>query len=305
MPVERLTLSDGHEVAWTLDGPADKPVLALLNGSIFSMRQWENLMGAGLLRSGRYRLLRYDYPGTGSSGRRNGPMSMRAFATELVELLDHLSLDKVHVYGLSQGTMVAQALAAEAPERLRSVGGYGWFYGGYSDVDTTRAGIAERVTQMREMEHIWEDPLGKPHFEELWQRVYRKAIFAASWTEMSLLQKGKDVLARRMLFPLLAPTPIKSMHDWFCYCVDGLPEELEWLEGGVNNLVGVPTIIQHAVADQTLQIGMARELHAQVPGSRLLEYGDGWSHVSAALNSSHSKKVVADYFAFMDEVGDR
>lgn len=49
------------------------------------------------------------------------PMSFAGLAARLVELLDELQLDRVHLVGHSIGGMVAQELAATAPERLLSM----------------------------------------------------------------------------------------------------------------------------------------------------------------------------------------
>jgi pimeloyl-ACP methyl ester carboxylesterase len=289
------------ELAWVLDNDTpDLPTLVLLNGSVFNLDQWGNMLKGGW-SNGPYRILRLDYADTGSSGRRTGPVGLRALGQELSDLLGALNIDQAHFYGISQGTMVLQALAVVDPDRILSACGYGWFNGNYSDYAATKGRIESRVAALKGFQDIWEEPLTRPHFERLWTEMYRQALFNATWAELSLFGKLKDWGARRLLFPLLAPTPIGRIYDWFSYCVDGLFDDLSWLQPGLEKLSRVPTLIQHAVDDATLEIGMARELHQAIPGSRLIEYPAPYTHISAAFDKSHARQVVSDHLAFLSK----
>lgn len=298
MTLERTTLPSGLELAWTAEGDPDAPVLVLLNGSVFNLGQWANLFKGGWSQS-PYRILRLDYADTGSSGRRQEPVSLRVLGQELSDLLGALDISQAHFYGMSQGTMVLQALAVIDPDRILSACGYGWFHGGYSDFSATRARIESRVVALRGFQDIWEEPLARVQYERLWVDMYREALFGASWGELSLLGKLKDWGARRLLFPLLEPTPIGRIYDWFAYCVEGLEADLAWLQPGLAALAHKPVLLQHAVEDATLEIGMARELHAAVPGSKLIEYPAPYTHISAAFKKAHARQVVADHLAFL------
>ena len=294
-----VSLSSGLRLRVCIDNDdAALPSLILLNGAVFNLHQWRKMVRTGLWTR-RFRLIRYDYADTGGSGRREGPVSVQALAEELDALLDALSLDAAHFYGVSQGTIVLQALAAAAPDRILSAGGYGWYYGGYSDLGVTTARIAERLPGFRALQAIWSQPLQRPEFEALWEAIYRKALMGGSWEELSWWGRLKDRLICRGLFPLVAPTPIQTMHDWFAYCVEELAAQQPWLEQGYAALAQRPLLIQHAIADQTLDIGMARELAARLPGARLQEYGGRYLHASPALRASHARQVVSDHVSFV------
>jgi pimeloyl-ACP methyl ester carboxylesterase len=77
-----------------------------------------------------HRVIALDLPGHGRSDR---PEDDAAYGLQLVEdvvlLLDHVQIKKVHVVGYSLGGMVALKLVAAHPDRVSSaaIGGMGWF----------------------------------------------------------------------------------------------------------------------------------------------------------------------------------
>lgn len=88
------------------------------------------LLVRGLARSGRYwlrvreelvqrlRLIVPDNIGVGRSPAPPPPYSTRRMARDLVAVLDHAGLDRVNVFGISLGGMIAQRLAIDHPDRV-------------------------------------------------------------------------------------------------------------------------------------------------------------------------------------------
>lgn len=73
-----------------------------------------------------YRVVRYDQRGTGASSRmpdwsRQHPYSLIDMAGDAIAVLDELRIDRAHVLGLSLGGFIAQEIAIEYPERVRSL----------------------------------------------------------------------------------------------------------------------------------------------------------------------------------------
>jgi 3-oxoadipate enol-lactonase len=66
----------------------------------------------------RFRLLRYDHPGHGSSAPAEGPLSIADLGAAVLDLLDELGLVRVSWCGLSLGGMVGMWLAIHAPDRI-------------------------------------------------------------------------------------------------------------------------------------------------------------------------------------------
>lgn len=65
-----------------------------------------------------YRTIVFDNRGAGRSTMPPGPYSMRDFAQDTMELLDHLNIRRCFMVGLSMGGMIAQEAALLAPDRF-------------------------------------------------------------------------------------------------------------------------------------------------------------------------------------------
>jgi poly(3-hydroxyoctanoate) depolymerase len=91
------------------------PPVLLVNGLGTHTAMWAPLEGAldGL------RLVEFDAPGTGRSSSPPYPVSIPALAWLARRILDELGIERADVLGYSMGGLVAQQLAAAAPDRVR------------------------------------------------------------------------------------------------------------------------------------------------------------------------------------------
>ena len=105
-------------VHYDLTGPVGAPVVLFANSIGTSFHIWDT-QAARLAE--RYRVLRYDMRGHGLSGVTPAPYSMDRLADDALALLDALGIERAHVCGLSIGGMMAQRLAAKAPQRVGSL----------------------------------------------------------------------------------------------------------------------------------------------------------------------------------------
>ncbi len=289
----------GRTVQLRHDGTRAGAPLVLLNGAAFHLGQWQRLVDKGGWTKAHH-VIRYNYAGTGGSSPRPGPVGVEVLAEELCDLLDGLGIPRAHFYGISQGTIVLQALAARAPERILSAAGYGWFYGGHSQIEQVAARIAERLGPLEQLRDLFDAPLDRGGFEALWDKVYRPALTgASSWAALSFAQRLKDPVLRHVLYPLLRPTPIGQIHEWFAYCAEGLRADEPVLRDGLAALASRPVLLQHATADETLPVGMARELSTVLPGAKYREYGAGYTHTSIAFSTAQARQIVQEHCRFM------
>lgn len=69
----------------------------------------------------RYRIVLIENRGAGRSAKPPGPYTTQLMAEDAASLMEHLSIQRAHVIGKSMGGMIAQFLAAQYPDRVRSL----------------------------------------------------------------------------------------------------------------------------------------------------------------------------------------
>jgi pimeloyl-ACP methyl ester carboxylesterase len=106
---------EGKSIALEDEGSGD--AVLMVHGLGGTSNTWHAQTGA-LARL--FRVLRPDLEGSGRSPA-TGALSIAGFARDMLRLLDKLGIERAHVVGHSMGTMVCQALAAQHPERVRSL----------------------------------------------------------------------------------------------------------------------------------------------------------------------------------------
>ncbi len=100
-------------------GRPDAPTVVMGHGLLFSGWMFEPQVEA--LRD-RYRCVTVDWRGQGRTpAAPDLAADMDALTGDLVALLDHLGLDRVHYAGLSMGGFVGMRLAARHPDRVRTL----------------------------------------------------------------------------------------------------------------------------------------------------------------------------------------
>lgn len=123
----RFRTSDGQEIRYALDdfAPPWKPAETILllhanMGSMARFRAWVPHLAH------RYRVLRWDMRGHGGSSlpAPDAPLSIGRLGQDVVELLDHLGLDRVHLAGSSTGGIIAMHTAIAHPDRVATLASF-------------------------------------------------------------------------------------------------------------------------------------------------------------------------------------
>ena len=119
-----FTASDGARLAYYIDDFAEPwkaaPTLLLLHAAMGSARRYYAWVPP-LAR--HYRVVRLDLRGQGGSEipPAGNPLTLDRLVTDIVELMDHLSLRSTHIVGNSAGGYLGQQLAMNHAERVRSL----------------------------------------------------------------------------------------------------------------------------------------------------------------------------------------
>lgn len=107
----------GHAIHFIDQGPRAGLPVVFSNSLGTDFRSWEPLLP---LLPETLRLIRYDKAGHGLSDFA-GERPIEAHADDLAALLDHLSIDRAVVVGLSVGGLIAQAFASANPSRTAAL----------------------------------------------------------------------------------------------------------------------------------------------------------------------------------------
>ena len=94
-------------------GAGEGPPVVLIHGLGWDSSLWYPTMSR---LASRHRVIAADTRGHGETDKPDGPYSIAGFAADWAALLDRLQVKQACVVGLSQGGMVAQALALVRPD---------------------------------------------------------------------------------------------------------------------------------------------------------------------------------------------
>ena len=110
-------LLNGVEIFYQLDG-SGSDTLVLLNGIMMSTVDWFGLVP---LYTKEYRILRVDFRNQGKSQYIDEDFNIDIHVEDLKALLDKLSIEKVHMLGISYGGKVAMLFALKYQNMLQSL----------------------------------------------------------------------------------------------------------------------------------------------------------------------------------------
>jgi len=96
----------------------DGTPLLLIQGLGYARWSWDPVV-PGLAE--RYRVISFDNRGIGESDKPDGPYTARQMADDALQVLDEAGVGRAHVLGASLGGMIAQEVAATAPERVEKL----------------------------------------------------------------------------------------------------------------------------------------------------------------------------------------
>jgi len=133
---EQIAPANGIEIAYDELGDADGEPLVLIMGLGTQLIHWDVRFCKRLAERG-FRVIRHDNRDCGHSEKLRGrgrpnlaamlfglgspAYKLSDMARDTVGLLDHLEIPQAHIVGASMGGMIAQTVAIEHPERVRTL----------------------------------------------------------------------------------------------------------------------------------------------------------------------------------------
>jgi pimeloyl-ACP methyl ester carboxylesterase len=214
-----------------------------LNGIMMNCMSWAEFVPSF---SKSFQLILLDFRDQGRSSKLMGPYDLDRHASDMVELLDALGFDQVHVMGLSYGGQVALRFALHQQERLRSL---------------ILANVVRGVSNhLRAIGQAWERAAELGDGERFFQLAI-PFIYSSSFYDRS----HEYLQQRQELFKSLLT------EEWFeslirlNRSVDGYAVSLEEL-----GTISVPTLLIGADDDMIAPLGDIDEMYEALPESELI-----------------------------------
>jgi len=230
--------ANGISMNYTLEGPANAPVVTLSHSLATTLAMWEPQLPA---LTARWRVLSYDTRGHGGTDAPRGGYSLDQLADDAQALLRALGIQRTHWVGLSMGGMIGQTLALKAPELFASL----------SLCDTSSRIPPEAKPLWDERVHTAETKGMEPLVEPTLSR----------WFTAPYKDKGGPVVEK--VRTMIRSTP-PAGYIGCCQAISGL---------NLTDRIGAikaPTLIIVGEDDQGTPVAASKVMHEKINGSQLV-----------------------------------
>ena len=230
--------ANGIDVNYEIHGKEGAPWLVLGHSLACSVRMWDPQIAA--LQS-KYRILAYDTRGHGATEAPKGAYTLEMLADDLRFLLKELGITAAHYCGLSMGGMIGQTFALKYPDVFKTLI--------LADTasrypEDAAPAWADRITTA---EAKGMEPLAQPTLERWFTEPFRKTNAAAV-----------DGVRR-----LIVGTPVAG-YVGCCHAIPKINLTARLKE------IKCPILVIVGEQDPGTPVAMAKEIHDNAPGSRLV-----------------------------------
>jgi 3-oxoadipate enol-lactonase len=256
--------SNGIELYYEVHGKDGAPWLVLSHSLACSVRMWDEQIAA---LGDRFRILAFDTRGHGASDAPPGPYTLELLADDLKGLLDGLAVARPHFCGLSLGGMIGQTFALRYPGVFASL----------ALADTTSRYPKEAWPMWQERIGVAESkgmgPLAQPTLERWFTEPFRNRNSGA-------LERVRS---------LILATPVAG----YVGCSHAIPK-ID-LSARLKE-IGCPMLVIVGENDPGTPVAMAREIHQNAPGSKLVVIPQA-AHLSNVEQPGAFNRALGDFLA--------
>lgn len=264
--MDQYACVNGISIRYRLEGQKTGRTLVLIHGVGGRLEDWNGVVDQ---LGSKYRIVRLDMRGHGSSDKPAGPYFLDQVATDISELLNSLGIRRSILVGNSLGGLVAQAFALSYSDQL--------------DALVILAGIAGRNEEekRRVLERLAVVESGEAglHFEKSLSRWFTEDFVRNNPERIATMKRRNeenDPLAYAAAYRMLA--------------TNDLADQL--------HRISVPTLIATGEFDIGSSPRMARLMHESIVGSKLHIF-EGLRH---GVVAEAPRKVAALIDRFLDEL---
>ncbi|MFM7064934.1 MAG: alpha/beta fold hydrolase [Actinomycetes bacterium] len=272
------TSANGIEVYYDTFGDPGDPTLLMVSGLGAQCIGFQDDY-CGRFADRGYRVVRYDNRDVGLSTRHDGvefdalaafaagvggepvdaPYTLSDMAADGMGLLDALGVDRAHVMGCSMGGMIAQTMAIEFPDRVRSLASV------FSTTGSPDVGLPhqEVLASLAEWVGSGVEPTSRDDRIESSMRISRVIATPTTWDE-DVAREYHGRLVDRAWYPQGTPRQFGAI------VASGSRED-------ALRQLALPTAVLHCDADPLVDISGGRRTAELVPGAQFHQL-DGMGH---------------------------
>ena len=253
---------NGNIFNYQIDGLEDAPWVIFSNSLATDLRMWD---GQVEVFKNRYRILRYDTRGHGRSAASTAPYTFDLLVSDVIGLMNALSIEKAHYVGLSLGGMTGLGVALGHGDRLLSL-----------TVCDARA-LAEtewaeawndRIATVREMGM---EPLVEP-------TIGRWFTEACQQNEPQMMDKVRSMIRQ-------------TSAEGYIGCALAL-QKLNYIQR--LGEITLPTLFMTGASDHSTPPEAAKAMHGLIKGSTCVIV-DPASHISNMENPGQFDRALAEH----------
>jgi 3-oxoadipate enol-lactonase len=250
------------ETRYEIHGREGAPWLAFSHSLACDLRMWDEQVA---FLKDRFRILAYDTRGHGKSAAPAGPYTLEMLADDLHALLAHLGIAKLHFVGLSMGGMIGQTFALKYPGVFESL----------TLADTTSRYPAEAgplwAARIKTAETQGMQPLVQPTLERWFTEGFRK--------------RAPEKVAA--IGRVIAATPVAG----YAGCSHAIPK----IDVTARlKEIRCPALVLCGDKDPGTPPAMAQEIHANLPGSKLVLIPDA-AHLANVEQPEAFNRALGDF----------
>jgi pimeloyl-ACP methyl ester carboxylesterase len=253
--------------------------------------------------SRHFKVITFDSRGIGKSDKPDEPFTIKTMADDTIGLMNHLSIDKAHVLGVSHGGRVAQEVAINYPERVNKLVLASTNTGaeGIDDLppEMLRAfGRKERSSQsdiiyagMKQCTICQEDHQGKELWEHMWAAHRPQMLEWAKGIDFSkIISLGFNKRFYRIFILPLALLQLK---------LGGIKAHIRLIEATVGNstldrlhLIEAPTLVILGTEDKFCPPRTIEALATRIPKAKLVKIEGGSHNILVEMRGRFNKEVL-------------
>lgn len=230
-----------------------------------------------------FQLITPSRPGYGKTPL-NGNRTPKQAAGLIIELLDHLSVDNVIVYGISAGGPTAIELAANYPNRV------------------SKLILASAVSKK------WLDENGKIY--KTAQRIFSPGVEKLTWGAVRLFSRIFPNMIAKSFYPQFSKRPMNGLRGEDIRDLISAMKHYNSGHGFLNDIgqtvndstiaeIKCPTLIIHSRNDNSVPFEHALHAKEMIEESKLVELNNEWGHLFWI--GADSMTSIEETIKFIDE----